>query len=193
MKELEFNPPLSTHGFLRSTNFGSLIVGPGGSTKTTAGIMKIARHAAQMAQCHDGVRRSRAVWIRNTVQQLNDTSIPDFLKWYPDGEAGMMQKTDKKFTIRFLHDDNTLVECEVLFRGLDDANDVRRLLSLQASFAIMDEFREIHKDIFQPVMLKQVAFVDVRDPCFRVNAVRVYTGIRRNKRIFNRRGVRAVW
>lgn len=151
MKELEFNPPLSTHGFLRSTNFGSLIVGPVGSTKTTAGIMKIARHAAQMAQCHDGVRRSRAVWIRNTVQQLNDTSIPDFLKWYPDGEAGMMQKTDKKFTIRFLHDDNTLVECEVLFRGLDDANDVRRLLSLQASFAIMDEFREIHKDIFEAV------------------------------------------
>ena len=39
---------------------------------------------------------------------------------------------------------------QVLFRGLDDANDVRRLLSLQASFAVMDEF-EIHKDIFETV------------------------------------------
>ena len=36
----------------------------------------------------------------------------------------------------------------MLFRGLDDANDVRRLLSLQASFIIFDEFREIHPDIY---------------------------------------------
>jgi hypothetical protein len=40
------------------------------------------------------------------------------------------------------------VECEILFRGLDDQNDVRRLLSLQLSFAVMDEFREIHPEIF---------------------------------------------
>jgi hypothetical protein len=41
------------------------------------------------------------------------------------------------------------IECEVLFRGLDDTNDVRRLLSLQASFAVFDEFREINKDVFE--------------------------------------------
>lgn len=113
--------------------------------------MKIAYHAAQMAPCKDGVRRSRAVWLRNTAQQLDDTSIPDFLKWYPDGQAGSMLKTGKKFMLSFKARDQSHVECEVLFRGLDDANDVRRLLSLQASFAIMDEFREIHKDIFEAV------------------------------------------
>lgn len=99
-----------------------------------------------MAPCKDGVRRSRAVWIRNTREQLRDTSIPDFLKWYPDGPAGAYLKSDYKFVLKF--DD---VECEVLFRGLDDSNDVRRLLSLQASFAIMDEFREINPDIFHAV------------------------------------------
>jgi hypothetical protein len=31
---------------------------------------------------------------------------------------------------------------------LDDANDVRRLLSLECSFGILDEYREIHPDIF---------------------------------------------
>lgn len=149
--ELKFAPPQSTQAFLQSTKFGALIVGPVGSTKTTAGIMKIAYHAAQMAQCKDAVRRSRCVWIRNTVQQLDDTSIPDFLKWYPDGMAGSMLKTGKKFLLRFKANDGSTVECEVLFRGLDDANDVRRLLSLQASFAVMDEFREIHKDIFEAV------------------------------------------
>lgn len=144
MSGVNFKPPPSVQGFLTSDKFVSLIVGPVGSTKTSAGIMKIAYHAKQMAPCKDGVRRSRAVWVRNTRQMLMDTSIPDFLKWFPDGQAGHMAKTDMKFTLRF--DD---VECEVMFRGLDDANDVRRLLSLQLSFAILDEFREIHADIYQ--------------------------------------------
>lgn len=138
-----FQPPPSVQGFLASEKFISLIVGPVGSTKTSAGIMKIAYHAKQMAPCKDGIRRSRCVWVRNTNQQLEDTSIPDFLKWFPDGIAGSYAKVQKRFIMRF--DD---VECEVLFRGLEDANDVRRLLSLQISFAVLDEFREIHQDIF---------------------------------------------
>jgi hypothetical protein len=140
---LVYQPPPSVQGFLQSEAFISLIVGPVGSTKTTAGLMKICYHAKRMAACRDGVRRSRAVWVRNTNEQLRDTSIPDFLKWFPDGIAGIYLKTGTRFILKF--DD---VECEVLFRGLDDANDVRRLLSLQASFAIFDEFREIHKDIY---------------------------------------------
>jgi hypothetical protein len=81
--------------------------------------------------------------IRNTRQMLWDTTIPDFLKWYPDQEAGILEKTNSKFILKF--DD---VECEILFRGLDDANDVRRLLSLQLTFGVMDEFREINPDIY---------------------------------------------
>ena len=129
--QLTYKPPNSVKEFLTSESFISLIVGPVGSTKTTAGIMKIAYHAKQMAPARDGIRRSRAIWIRNTREQLRDTSIPDFLKWYPDGVAGSYLKSEYKFTLKF--DD---VECEVLFRGLDDSNDVRRLLSLQASFAV---------------------------------------------------------
>lgn len=132
--------------FVQSETFISLILGPVGSTKTTGGIAKIAYHASKMAPCKDGKRRSRCIWIRNTREQLRDTSIPDFLKWYPEGEYGTYLKTEYKFTLEF--DD---VICEVLFRGLDDANDVRRLLSLQASFAVLDEFREIHPDIFNTV------------------------------------------
>jgi hypothetical protein len=140
---LTYTPPASVKNFLQSEAFISLIVGPVGSTKTTAGIMKIAYHAKQMAPCRDGVRRSRAIWVRNTREQLRDTSIPDVLRWYPDGQAGQYLKSEYKFLLRF--DD---VECEILFRGLDDSDDVRRLLSLQASFGVLDEFREINSEIF---------------------------------------------
>jgi hypothetical protein len=141
---LTFTPVPSVTPFFLGERFIELIVGPVGSTKTTAAIMKIAYHAAQMAPCRDGVRRSKAVWVRNTREQLKDTSIPDFLRWFPDGLAGNFLRTDLKFLLRFGN-----VECEVSFRGLDDQNDVRRLLSLQTSFGIIDEFREISPAVFE--------------------------------------------
>ena len=140
----QFSPVPSLVPFFLSETFLSLVCGPVGSTKTTAGIVKILYHAKRMAPCKDGIRRSRCVWVRNTREQLRDTSIPDFLKWFPDGLAGGFLKSEYKFFLKL--DD---VECEVLFRGLDDSNDVRRLLSLQASFAVLDEFREINKDVFE--------------------------------------------
>ena len=141
--QIDFEVIESLDEFYYSEKFIALAVGPVGSTKTTAGIMKILYHAANMAPCKDGKRRSRAIWVRNTREQLRDTSIPDFMKWIPDGVMGSFLKTEYKFVISVGD-----IECEVLFRGLDDANDVRRLLSLQASFFIFDEFREIHPDIF---------------------------------------------
>lgn len=143
MANLVYNPPHSVVPFLTADKFANFIVGPVGSTKTTASLIKISYEAKRVKACADGIRRSRCAVIRNTRQMLWDTTIPDFLKWYPDGEAGILEKTNSKFLLKF--DD---VECEILFRGLDDANDVRRLLSLQLTFGVMDEFREINPDIY---------------------------------------------
>lgn len=141
--QINYTPPKSLAGFLTSEAFVSLVSGPVGSGKSSAAMMKIAYHAKKMRKGRDGVRRSRAVVVRNTNQMLTDATIPTFMTWFPEGVAGSYARTDKRFFLRF--DD---VECEVLFRGLDDANDVRRLLSLECSFGILDEYREIHPDIF---------------------------------------------
>lgn len=141
--QIDFEVIESLDEFYFSNKFVSLACGAVGSTKTTAGIMKILYHAAKMAPDKKGIRKSRCVWVRNTRQMLLDTSIPDFLKWIPDGVMGSYLKSEYKFIISVGD-----IECEVLFRGLDDSNDVRRLLSLQASFIVFDEFREIHPDIY---------------------------------------------
>lgn len=146
MANVTYIPPKSLVPFFTSEKFISLVVGPIGSGKTSAGILKIAYHASKMAKGSDGIRHSRCLWLRNTREQLKDTSIPDFLSWYIDGQAGEYMRTDNKFMLRFGD-----VECEVLFRGLDETKDVRRLLSLQLSFAVMDEFREINPEIFKAV------------------------------------------
>lgn len=142
-QKLPYQPVLSLAPYFAGTAMQNFAVGPVGSTKTTASVMKVAWEAAQVAKSQDGIRRSRYAVVRNTRQQLLDSTIKDWLKWYPDGQAGTFLKTDMTFQLRF-HD----VHCDVLFRGLDDANDVRRLLSLQLTGAFMDEFREINPDIF---------------------------------------------
>lgn len=140
---VNYTPPGSLVDFLTSESFISLVSGPVGSGKSSAAMIKIAYHASKMRAGRDGIRRSRAVIVRNTNQMLTDATIPTFMTWFPEGLAGSYARTDKRFTLKF--DD---VECEVLFRGLDDANDVRRLLSLECSFGVLDEYREIHPDIF---------------------------------------------
>lgn len=140
---VEYTPPKSLVGFLTCESMISLVSGPVGSGKSSAAMLKVAYHAKQMRAGRDKVRRSRAVIVRNTKQMLTDATIPTFMTWFPEGVAGKYNKTDGKFTLKF--DD---VVCEVLFRGLDDLDDVRRLLSLEVSFGIIDEYREIHPEIF---------------------------------------------
>jgi hypothetical protein len=62
--------------------------------------------------------------------------------WFKDGEAGKWHATDKKFVLRFAD-----VECEVLFRALDTPDDVARVLSLETTFVIMDEFVQIPREV----------------------------------------------
>lgn len=145
MTTIKYIPPKSVQGYIQSEKFISLIVGPVGSGKTTASIFKILYHAARMRPQEDGIRRSRCVVVRNTMDQLKDTTIPSIQTWFPP-EVAHYAKTDKKMLIK-LGD----VELELLFRALDDADDVRKLLSLELSFAFMDEFREIPKAIYDAI------------------------------------------
>lgn len=143
MSTVSYSPVPSVTPFLLSRTFQSFIVGPVGSTKTTASLIKILMEGKRIAACPDGIRRSRCAVVRNTRQMLLDSTIPDFLKLFPEGEAGAYLRTELKFIIKM--DD---IEIEVLFRGLDDSADVRRLLSTQLSFAMIDEVREINPDVF---------------------------------------------
>lgn len=140
---INYTPVPSVTPYLLSDKFQSFIIGPVGSTKTTASLMKIPIEAQKMAKSQDGIRRSRCAVVRNTRQMLLDSTIKDFLNLFPEGQAGVYMRTELKYILKFND-----VECEVLFRGLDDADDVRRLLSLQLSFAMVDEVREINADVF---------------------------------------------
>lgn len=128
------------------------------SGKTTGLFFKLAYMASLQAKGPDGIRRTRAVVVRNTAPQLNDTTLVSWNYWFKDGQAGKWLSTIKTFVLRFGD-----VECEVLFRPLDTPDDVARVLSLEVTFAIIDEFVQIPKAIVDALSARLGRFPAEKD------------------------------
>lgn len=146
--DVDYTPPDTINEFIKDYIPGALfydwIVGPVGSGKTTGIFFKLCYMASLQEPGPDGIRRTRAVIVRNTMPQLKDTTLSSWNYWFKDGQAGVWRETDKTFTLKFGD-----VECEVLFRPLDRPEDISRVLSLEVTFAIIDEFVEIPKQIIE--------------------------------------------
>mgnify|MGYP000090021351 CR=1 FL=1 len=145
MSGITYNPEPIAEDFILDDRFYSYIVGPVGSAKTTAILFKIVHRAKlQKPSPVDGIRRTRWVMVRNTMPQLKDTTLKSWFTWFPDGKAGTWTSSTNTFLLKFGD-----VEAEILFRPLDTAEDVRRVLSLEVTGAILDEFVEIPQEIVE--------------------------------------------
>jgi len=145
---INYTPPKIIKEFIKDYRSGELfydwIIGPVGSGKTTGIFFKLCYMAGLQEPSADGTRRTRAVIVRNTMPQLKDTTLKSWSYWFREGQAGTWNATDKIFVLKFGD-----VECEVLFRPLDTEDDITRVLSLEVTFAIIDEFVEIPKKIIE--------------------------------------------
>ena len=159
---IDYKPPPTIKEFIRDYRSAELfydwIVGPVGSGKTTALFFKLIFMAKKQAPGPDGIRRSRAVVVRNTAPQLRDTTLVSWNYWFKHGVAGEWKETAKTFTLRFAD-----VECEVLFRPLDTPEDVARVLSLEVTFALIDEFVQIPKEIIEALSGRLGRFPGAKD------------------------------
>ena len=149
MATIDYRPAPTVREFIKHHKpgefFADWIIGPVGSGKTTGIFFKLIRMAKLQAPSPiDGKRRVRAVVVRNTAPQLQDTTLVSWGYWFKHGEAGAWHATDKRFVLMFGD-----VECEVLFRPLDTPDDVARVLSLEVTFAILDEFVQIPQEIVE--------------------------------------------
>lgn len=143
--EVVYKPEPIARAFLTSEKFFNFCVGPIGSAKTTAMLFKILYHAKRQApHPRDGIRRTKWAIIRGTRQQLKDTTLASFFKWFVPGIAGRWIASDDRFIFEF--DD---VYAEILFRPLDRPEDIERVLSLEITGAAIDEFVQINKDIVE--------------------------------------------
>lgn len=121
------------------------LMGPFGSGKSSACVVEIVKRAHEQEPGPDGVRRTRWAVIRNTYQQLTDTTIKTFHDWFPPEHFGEYYKQDHRYIINRFDG----VYIEILFRALDRPDQVRNLLSLELTGAWVNEAREVPWSIIE--------------------------------------------
>lgn len=96
----------------------------------------------QAPSTQSGKRKTRFAVVRNTRPQLRDTTLKTWLDYFPNGSLGSYHSSTNTYFIK-----QNDIECEVIFRPLDDAADVKNLLSLDLTGAYINEFRDIPREI----------------------------------------------
>lgn len=123
---LHFDPPGPVGAaFMQSMERVNAIMGPVGSGKTSCLMMKtIALAQMQPRSKLDGVRYTKALFVRNTFRQLYSTTIPSWWKWVPKkvGEWSGAAGQSATHHIRFRLPDTSIVDLRVEFEALGEQN-----------------------------------------------------------------------
>lgn len=142
--------------FHKSKSFVRLVLGPIGSGKSVAMCMEVLRLASLQETSTDGLRYSRWAIVRNTQKELKNTTIKTFLDWL--STFGTFNKSNMTFNLE-IND----IRCEILFLGLDRADQLKSLLSLELSGAFINEAREIQPEVITTIMSRLGRYPSMRD------------------------------
>lgn len=122
--------------YIKDNSFVCLIVGAIGSGKTLGSIIKWQKLIHEQEPSTDGIRYTRTVVVRNTYTELKDTTIKSFTNWFGD----TLKMNWGNLTALYHHGD---IHAEILFRSLDKPEDMKKLLSLEITYAYLNELREL--------------------------------------------------
>lgn len=141
--KIVYNAERTPARFHRSNAFYRCMRGPVRSGKSTAMCAEIMMRACRQAPDPlDGIRRTKWGVVRNTYRELEDTTLATWLMWYPEAIFGKFNYGTMTHHIR-VND----IECDVMFRALDRAEDVKKLLSLELTGGWVNEAREVPRAI----------------------------------------------
>ena len=141
---LDYQPPLTIEKFQKDDTLIRVIVGPLGSGKSMGCIMELLRRAAAQKP-YNGVRYTRGALIRNTLQQLRQTVLTDIQSYL--SPLLRYYVTDSTIQIRTRLPDGSSLHADWIMIPLDTKEDVRRLLSMQLTYAWINEIREVPSEV----------------------------------------------
>lgn len=130
--------------FILNQSFVSLVVGPIGSGKSLGSVIRWLKLIHEQNPSDDGIRYTRTVVVRNTYAELKDTTVKTFIGWFGDA----LKFNWGNMTALYEHDG---VHAELLFRSLDKPSDMSKLLSLEITYAYLNELRELPREALENV------------------------------------------
>ena len=149
--------------FWNADSFQRMLLGAFGSGKSSGCVQEIVRRACNQLPNNMGVRRTRWAIIRNSYPQLRDTTIRTVLDWYPPPDWGRYSEMNHNYSMQWMLEDDTTVECELLFRALDRPDQVSNLLSLELTGAWVNEAREVPRQIWDALQGRVGRFPSFRE------------------------------
>lgn len=122
-----FTPPGPVGAaFMASTAPVKFIMGPVGSGKTSCMVMDTINTAASQPRSKlDGVRYSKALFVRETFRQLEGTTLPSWWAWMPKSSGkwtGGVGGGVSEHHLRFQLPDQSIVDLLVMFEALGERN-----------------------------------------------------------------------
>ena len=158
------------------TSTVKLAMGPYGSGKTSFLLMDGILKACAMPPCKDGVRRSRAIIIRNTFDQLKKGAFDLWMTWC--SKLGKVDYTvgNQLYAHHLFDDGHGLVDYELWFLPVNSREDVEKLKSFNATFAIINELSTLPQLAFKDVSgrLGRYPKQDLFDPRYIKNPDKPY-------------------
>lgn len=135
------------------------LMGPLGAGKSFAVVWEILIRAAQQTPHKDtGKRRTKVLFVRNTAQQLRDSVLPILREVLPEPDVGNWIVSEFTYKVRVGD-----IECDILLRPLENESDIKRVLSINASFVVFDEWRELPVTMIRDVAARGGRFPAVQD------------------------------
>ena len=157
-KDVHYQASYTCTQFHKSDSFVRALIGPLGSGKSVACCAELMRLAHTQRPGPDGIKRGRGAIIRNTYRELADTTLRTWNDWFPPEAVGRWDQVNN--TLHIIDKD---IHVELLFRALDHLKDIKKLLSLELSWAWLNEAREIPKPVLDMLQGRVGRYPAVRD------------------------------
>ncbi len=161
---MNYTPSPTGGAFLADDNYIKLIMGPVGGGKSTVCLFDLLKRAREQKP-FGNIRRTKFIVLRNTMAQLKSTVKPLISQWLVDlphanggAPLGQWRLTENVFEIDCLLEDGTNMHTEFCLLAADTPDDVRRLLSLEASAAWVEECREVEETVFKGLLGRVARF-----------------------------------
>ncbi len=160
-----YRPTPTGKKFHADRSFVRYIMGPVGSAKSSMCMSDIIQLAVQMPKCKDGVRRMRAVLIRNSMPDLKASTLKTWNHWYES--LGLLKPhKDSPYWYEYSFSDrHGLIELEIYFLSGDEhPKKLEKFLSTEFTVAYLNEARTLPQVLMER-LIERVGRYPSKDIC----------------------------
>lgn len=146
----KYKPTGTGDRFHNDNSFVRYAIGCYGSAKSTFCMADLVKRACDMPKCKDGIRRFRAVCVRNSMPDLKASTLKTWDYWF--GSLGIVRPhKDSPYYYEYkFSDPHGMIEMEIYFlSGDEQPKKLDKFLSTEFTMAYLNETSALPKVLFE--------------------------------------------